>query len=584
MAVTDLTGDGIPDVVTTNYLGNSLSVLLNDGDGSFAAQETIPTAVSPVRTVVADVNGDGRPDLVTVGNYDSATGVLLGLGGGTFEPAPAGSGVGVSDTPFLADLTGNGILDSVVLDRSGNILYRAGLPGEPGTFAPPVILNPGWPARAITLVRLGQRYAIAAADAHDEPTASAGQFVFTVSIYTVGPGGAVSRLTAFSTSALPTSLAAADLTGDGLDDLIAANALNDSVTIALQTAPGTFAAPITMPVGIAPSDIAVADLNGAGPPDIIVTDQASGEVTVLLNDPSHRFGQSLTFAAGAGPYGVDTASGSPTESAFAGSVSLVAGDFIAGGGDDLAVLDQETHSFTVLAADGDGGLTAARTGLTTSTSDGLAINNRPVAMVAGEFTIGGPMDLAVLMEDTGQVWIYTGNGDGTFRHTSSIPVGDEATGLSVVPGDGPGLLDLLVGNGYGDVLILDGKGDGTFQIQGSRVSLSVVPDLLGPGEAGVLVGDQANNRVTVQAPSAGGNRYTPVSTLGTSASSTQLAPGAVQWAILDRGSTLPDAIVVGTGSNSVVVYRTLSIQDGVPTFAPSPRTFFVGTSWASASR
>ena len=130
-------------------------------------------------------------------------------------------------------------------------------PASTGTFAPPVILNPGRPARAITLVRIGSRYGIAAADAHDEPTASAGQFVFTVSIYTVGPGGAVSRLTAFSTSALPTSLAAADLTGDGLDDLIAANALNDSVTIALQTAPGTFAAPITMPVGIAPSDIAV---------------------------------------------------------------------------------------------------------------------------------------------------------------------------------------------------------------------------------------------------------------------------------------------------------------------------------------
>ena len=42
------------------------------------------------------------------------------------------------------------------------------------------------------------------------------------------------------------------------------------------------------------------------------------------------------------------------------------------------------------------------------------------------------------MEDTGQVWIYTGNGNGTFRHTFSIPVGDEATGLSVVPGNGTG--------------------------------------------------------------------------------------------------------------------------------------------------
>ena len=92
-----------------------------------------------------------------------------------------------------------------------------------------------------------------------------------------------------------------------------------------------------------------------------------------------------------------------------------------------------------------------------------------------------------------------------------------------------------MGNGFGDVLILEGKGDGTFQIQGSRVSLSVVPNLLGPGQAGVLVGDQQNNRVTVQAPRATAAQYTPVQTLGvTSSSSAQLAPGDVQWAFLDE--------------------------------------------------
>src|SRR5262249_3152009 len=164
------------------------------------------------------------------------------------------------------------------------------------------------------------------------------------------------------------------------------------------------------------------------------------------------------------------------------------------------------------------------------------------------------LDLAVLMEDTGQLWIYSGHGNGTFRHTFRIPVGDQATGLSVVPGSENGLLNLLVGNGFGDVLTLEGKGDGTFQIQGRRVSLSVVPDLLGPGQAGVLVGDQQNNRVTVQAPSANGDQYTPVQTLGSAASSEQMAPGDVQWAILDRGATLPDAVVLSTGSNAVVVY------------------------------
>ena len=57
--------------------------------------------------------------------------------------------------------------------------------------------------------------------------------MFTVSLYTISANGQVSHRTAFATTALPTSLATADLTGNGLYDLIAANALDNSVTIAL---------------------------------------------------------------------------------------------------------------------------------------------------------------------------------------------------------------------------------------------------------------------------------------------------------------------------------------------------------------
>ena len=65
VAVADLTGDGEPDIVTTDYGGNSVSVLLNNGDGTFASQQTFShRPVSRSRLVVADVNGDGRPDLV----------------------------------------------------------------------------------------------------------------------------------------------------------------------------------------------------------------------------------------------------------------------------------------------------------------------------------------------------------------------------------------------------------------------------------------------------------------------------------------------------------------------------------------
>jgi hypothetical protein len=336
-----------------------------------------------------------------------------------------------------------------------------------------------------------------------------------------------------------------------------------------------------VPTGIAPSGIAVAHVNGDGLPAIIVSDQASGDVTVLLNDPAHSFSKTLRYRAGTGLYGLEVSPGSAAISSVAQSVGLVAGDFTGHGRNDLAVINQGSDSVTILAANGNGGFANPQRGLTTSSSDGLSINQRPIAIVAGDFNRDGLLDLAVLMEDTGQLWIFSGNGDGTFHHTFSIPVGEDATGLTVFPVGSNGLLNLLVGNGFGDVLTLVGKGDGTFQIQGSRVSLSVVPNLLGPGQAGVLVGDQQNNRVTVQALSAGGNQYAPVETLGSSTSSDQMAPGDVQWDFLDRGSTLPDAVVLSTGSNAVVVYRTTSVTNGVPNFALDPRTYFVGTAPAS---
>jgi hypothetical protein len=588
VAAAEVNGDGKLDLVTADYGDGAVSVLLDDGSGSFLPARALAGDALPVQTVVADVNGDGRPDLVSVGNHDATTGVLLNNGDGAFQPATAATDVELRDTPLLADLTGDGIADSVVLDRSGNILFRKGLGGATDAFAPPVILNPGRPARDITLVHTGSGVAIAAADAHFDPELSASGFVFTVSLYTVSPGGSVNRVTAFSTTALPVRIAAADQEGrianpshPGLDDLIVANSLDNSVTIALQTSPGTFAAPFTVPAGVAPSDIAVANVNGDGMPDVIVSNQASGDVSVLLNDPSHAFGQTLRFRSGTEINGMSLAWGGPVLSSLAQSVALAAGDFTGSGLTDLVVVNAGVHSFSVLKGDGSG-FSDPETPLTFSTSDGLAVNEQPGAVVAGDFDRDGKPDLAVLMQDTGEVWIYTKTG-GAFTHTFSVPVGEEATGLSVVPGSGPGLLDLLVGNGFGDVLHLQGKGDGTFQIAGKRVSLSVVPDLLGPGQAGVLVGNQANNEVTVQAPTAGGAGYSPVESLSAGIPSGQLAPGDVHWFVLDGNEALPDAVVVSSGSNAVIVYHTTGVIDGAPTFAPSPQTYFVGTAPASVS-
>ena len=88
--------------------------------------------------------------------------------------------------------------------------------------------------------------------------------------------------------------------------------------------------------------------------------------------------------------------------------------------------------------------------------------------------------------------------------------------------------------------------------------------------------DQATNTITVQTPTANGATFTTIRNL-TDDPNSHLAPGAVQWARLDRNSPYFDAVVVGSGSNSVLVYRgTGFTAAGQPTFAP-PISYPVGS-------
>jgi hypothetical protein len=576
VAVADFNGDGKPDLVTTE------GVLLGNGDGSFQPLQSFAVGANPIAVAVADVNGDGKPDVVTANQGDNTVSVLLGNGDGSFTPASPTNGVDLRNTPYLGDFDGDGLPDSVILDRSGHVLFRKGLPGADGLFAPPVILNPSRPARDLTVVKTATGWAIATADASfDLSLSGRNHFVYTISLYTVAPNGKVNRTTAFSTTLLPTRLAAADLTGNGLDDLIVANSLDSSIQVAFQLPNDIFSTPVTRPTGGTPSDLSLVDVTGDGLPDIVVSNQASGDVSVFLNDKLHSFTQSDRFRGGTGLYGLDTTTATPSITTLEQSVSLATGDFTGDGRNDVVVVNRGTHSFSVLRNDGTGGFADPQAALTTSTSDGPDVNALPGPIVAGYFHgPSQPLDLTLLMKDRAEVWIYTGNGDGTFTHTFSIAAGAQPTGLNVVRNPKTGQLDLLVGDPFGDVLRLEGKGDGTFLVAGSRVSLAAQD--LGRGGIAVLVANQQTDQVTVQAPQPGSAQFAPVVTLAAGPQST-LAPGAVQWAKLDKDSPFYDAVVVASGGNEVLVYRGTGFDAaGHPTFAP-PVSYSVGTDPAAVT-
>ncbi len=86
VAVGDFNGDGILDLVTANYLDNTVSVLLGKGDGTFAPQVTYAVGSIPRNVAVGDFNGDGKLDLAVANQGDNTVSVLLGNGDGTFAP------------------------------------------------------------------------------------------------------------------------------------------------------------------------------------------------------------------------------------------------------------------------------------------------------------------------------------------------------------------------------------------------------------------------------------------------------------------------------------------------------------------
>jgi hypothetical protein len=54
-------------VVTANPATGTVSLLLGNGNDTFASAQQFAAGPSPRTLVVADVNGDGRPDVVVIG-------------------------------------------------------------------------------------------------------------------------------------------------------------------------------------------------------------------------------------------------------------------------------------------------------------------------------------------------------------------------------------------------------------------------------------------------------------------------------------------------------------------------------------
>jgi len=75
----DFNGDGLSDVLTT-HSGNFVSVRLSRGAGKFDLPNHFITGSLPNASILGDVTGDGVPDLITLDQGTSSVSVLVGRG------------------------------------------------------------------------------------------------------------------------------------------------------------------------------------------------------------------------------------------------------------------------------------------------------------------------------------------------------------------------------------------------------------------------------------------------------------------------------------------------------------------------
>lgn len=133
MALLDVDGDGDIDVMSANTGSENIALRRNNGDGTFGAVSFLPSEVSGTWAMAAgDMNGDHIVDVVVGGRFSGNVRVLLSNGDGTFAAqAPRATG-GQTWMIVLGDVNGDGKLDVTSANGptgNGAVLLGDGLGG-----------------------------------------------------------------------------------------------------------------------------------------------------------------------------------------------------------------------------------------------------------------------------------------------------------------------------------------------------------------------------------------------------------------------------------------------------------------------
>jgi len=301
------------DDVTTFPVRGMVLIYRNTG-GAFAAPVAVALNGFFTRAIsAADVTGDGVLDLVVAYAHsgDTAIGQISVLAGQSSGGKPSGVfsllltvGVGTAPTSLsVGDLDADGHADVVVADHDGSrvyVLYGSGTAGDP--LEPPIELS-SLAAPIAALIDVLPGAALPQVLVGTQNNGKLSRFVQTAPRQFAAP-------TDQRVGLLPVAMGLADLTGDGVADLVVLSALGAEMWTG--AADGGFAFGETMIDDDSLDALVLADLNGDAKVDLAASANTQDRVTVVLNGADVPFTPSPTATITATPTRTPVLSATPT--------------------------------------------------------------------------------------------------------------------------------------------------------------------------------------------------------------------------------------------------------------------------------
>lgn len=461
LASGDITGDGRDEIVSANGQDQTITVYVNNGDGTFHTGVYYPSAAAsgdtaanilPNAASIADVNHDGKGDVVVTNNNGSDLTILLGHADGTLTVPTLGNAVGGYPTypAVIADFDGDGIADLVVGDFEYSYVYMKGY--DDGTFH-----------AALDYYSTGGNVGIEIATA-DFNGDGVPDFVMTdccgsstASVFLGRPDGSLQPGVSYGSAGLSIGVVVGDFNGDHKPDFAATDASGDgTIDVFLGNGDGTFTAGSQFPAFFSlsfPAGMVSGDFNHDGFLDLAVVIADPQAVDVLFGDGAGNFSPPTSYPLSQG------------------ALSLATADLNGDGYLDLVVplLQHPGNGVAILLGNTDNSGTFA------SQPDQLLGSANPYSAAIGDFNGDGKPDLAVTIDDfalnLNGVAIALGNGDGTFGAATLFPTSlqnpnldrPQPSYIKVFDLNADGQADLIVSNSrYGTVATLFGDGTGSF--------------------------------------------------------------------------------------------------------------------------